>query len=123
MPIGRVLILLSLLGLCLAILGIAWATGDELYLFIPSRSITPLFPPPTDPVFFVAILGAGVVVLWFAGKGGALYLILLATGTLLGSIVGFFMFHWIPSGSQHCLCLAMIATTVYYWKQKDYVED
>ncbi len=37
MPVRQLMILLGLFCLCLALVGIAWANGNQLYLFLPSR--------------------------------------------------------------------------------------
>ena len=38
MPMSRLLTLVGLFSLCLAVVGIAWASGSEFYLFIPGRT-------------------------------------------------------------------------------------
>jgi hypothetical protein len=47
----------------------------------------------------------------------------MAFGILLGSAVGFLVFGRTPSLAQHVLFIAMIVTSIYPWKQKDYFED
>jgi len=49
--------------------------------------------------------------------------ILMTVGILAGSVVGFFVYGWVPSSAQHLLVVATIVTSVYAWKQKSYFEE
>jgi hypothetical protein len=47
----------------------------------------------------------------------------VTAGLLAGSVVGFLVYQWTPSWSQHFLTGAMIATSIYAWQQRDYFEE
>jgi hypothetical protein len=120
MPVRQVVLLLVLFGLCLAMVGIAWITGSELYLFFPSRH---MHGPPTHPgIIFGLLVVSPILTYWFLQNGVYLF-ITMALWMLLGSVMGFFIFGWTPSWSQHCVTAAMIATGVYAWNQKSYFEE
>jgi hypothetical protein len=42
---------------------------------------------------------------------------------LLGTAIGFFVYHWTPSWPQHLLAIAMFATSVYASKQTFYFDE
>jgi hypothetical protein len=123
MPIRRVLILLALFGSCLAIIGLAWISGSDLYLlsFPPRRRH--INGPPTPPGIILAVLlVCPMLTLWLGQRG--IYVFWAATlGMLVSSAVGFVAFNWTPTWSQHLLVIAMIATSVYAWTQKDYFDE
>ena len=125
MPIGRLLTLFGLLGLCLAVVGIAWATGSEFYLFVPAGrwGHGHLYRPPTHPGIILGLLATSVLLTYWFRQNGLYVFIIMAFGILLGSAVGFLVFGWTPSWAQHVLFVAMIVTSIYAWQQKDYFED
>ena len=125
MPIRQVILLFGLFALCVAIVGIAWATGSELYLFVPTGrwGYRHFHRPPTHPSIILGLLVTSLVLTYWFRQNGVYVFILMAFGILLGSAVGFLVFGWTPSWAQHVLFVAMIATSVYAWKQKDYFED
>ena len=47
---------------------------------------------------------------------------LLPVELLLGSVVGFFAFDWIPSICQHLLTLSAIIASGYAWSQREYFD-
>lgn len=55
-------------------------------------------------------------------QDGVYFFILITAGMLLGTVMGFY-YNWTPSWAQHLLAAAMIATSIYAWKQKYYFED
>ena len=120
MPVSRVLILLALFASCLAIVGLAWASGSELYTFFPGRHV---HRPPTHPIALLIVLAfCMVLTLWIGQRG--IYVFMIATvGILLGSGLGFFVYDWTPTWSQHLLSIAMIGTCIYGWMQRDYFEE
>jgi hypothetical protein len=122
MPIRQVALLLGLFCLCLAIIGIAWASGSELFLFIPTRRGW-AHHPPTHPGILLAVLVASLVLTVWIGQRGIYFFGIFAVGMLLGSAVGFFAYAWTPSWAQHVLCVTLIATTIYAWTQKDYFDE
>jgi hypothetical protein len=122
MPIRQVLILFTLLGLCLALVGLAWANGYELFLYLPSRRGHAHHPPTHPGVIFATMIFSVLLAIWFRQWGVYVFTILSA-GMVLGSLVGYFAFGWTPSWTQHFLTVAMIATSIYAWMQKEYFED
>ena len=120
MPVSRLLTLAGLFGLCLAIVGIAWANGAELYLFIPSRR---QHPPPTHPSVILVYIVASVPLTYWLRQIGVWFFAALTGGIAVGTILGYCVFHWTPSWAQHVLFVAMIVTSIYAWNQKDYFED
>jgi hypothetical protein len=120
MPVRQAIVLIALFGACLAFVGMAWAVDSRLYLFLPSRRIS---PPPTHPAVILILLVASLPLTYWFRQNGVYFFIILAAGILLGSAVGFFLFQWTPSWAQHLLAAAMIATSTYGWQQKYYFED
>ncbi len=120
MPVRQLVILLALFGSCLAIVGIASASGSELFLFLPVRRVS---RPPSHPGVILAFLIFSPILTFWVRQNGVYFFILLAFGILLGSAVGFFVFGWTPSWAQHLLGAAMIATSIYAWNQKHYFEE
>ena len=47
----------------------------------------------------------------------------MTAGILLGSAMGVYVYKWTPSWAQHVLAVAMIATSIYAWRQKYYFEE
>jgi uncharacterized membrane protein len=120
MPVRQLALLLGLFCLCLAVVGIAWASGSQLYLFLPSRR--PVVPPTHPGVILVFLVFSPFLTYWFR-QYGVFFFILMTAGILLGSAMGFFVYNWTPSWAQHVLAAAMIATSIYAWKQKYYFEE
>jgi hypothetical protein len=123
MPIRQFVILVGLFCICLAIIGIAWATGNELYLWMPRRWHGPPNDPPTHPILFLVFFGILAFMTWLGGNGAGYGLGVLTGDLFLSSVVGWFAFHWTPTLSQHHLSVAMLVLSIYYWKQIDYIED
>jgi len=127
MPIRQFLILLGLFVICLATIGIAWATGNELYLWwMPLRHWFPYLPPPEPPTHpLVFLLAFGVVGVWqcLVGRGARVGLCIITGFLILGSVIGWFAYHWTPTVCQCLLTVAIVALTIYYGKQIDYIED
>jgi hypothetical protein len=69
------------------------------------------------------MLATSVVLTYWFGQTGVYVFITMALAILLSSAVGFLVFGWTPSWTQHALFIAMIVTSIYAWKQKDYFED
>jgi len=122
MPVRQLIVLVALFGTCLAIIGIAWATGSELFLYLPGRHFSS-HRPPTHPGGVLGLLVISVLLTCWFRQGGVYFFILMAVGILLGSAVGFFGFGWTPSWAQHLLTAAMIGTSIYAWQQRDYFEE
>lgn len=122
MPARQLATLLGLFCLCLAIVGIAWASGSELYLFLPVRRHRCLLPP-THPSVILGVLVACLIFTVWVRQTGVYFFIMVTVGILLGTVVGHFVFSWTPSWSQHLLAAAMIVTSVYAWNQKAYFEE
>ena len=121
MPVRQLALLLGLFCLCLAIVGIAWANGNQLYLFIPSRRLPHL--PPTHPGGILGLLIISLPLTYWLRQNGVYYFIVMTAGILLGSAMGFYVYKWTPSWAQHFLAAAMVATSIYAWKQKCYFEE
>jgi len=64
-----------------------------------------------------------LVLTYWLRQNGVYFFILLTAGIVLGSVVGFFVYGWVPPLAQHLLSVAMIATSIYAWKQKYYFEE
>lgn len=122
MPIRQVIQLLALFALCLAIVGIAWASAAKLYLFIPTRSGT-LHAPPTHPGAILCLLCFSLIMTYFFRQNGLYVFFVMVVSLLLGSAVGLFAFGWTPSWAQHALTAGMIATGIYAWQQRDYFDE
>jgi len=122
MPFTRVLILLLLLSSCVAIILLAWFSGAELYLYLPSRRGV-LHRPPTDPRLLLFLLSFSVPLGYWLRQAGVYYFMVMTGGMIAGSIVGYLGFDWTPSIMQHALVVAMAATSIYGWRQKDYFEE
>ena len=59
-----------------------------------------------------------------AGLCGQPVLAVLSTaGIVLGTVIGLLNFGWTPSEGQILLTAAMIATSIYGWKQRNYFEQ
>ncbi len=120
MPVRQLALLIGLFCLCLAIVGLAWANGTQLYLFLPSRR--PRLPPTHPGVILFFLVVSPILTYWLRQLGVYFFLVITA-GMLLGSAMGFYVYGWTPSWAQHLLAAAMIATSIYAWKQKYYFED
>ena len=120
MPVRQLALLLGLFGLCLAIVGLAWAHGYELYLFLPSRRPS---LPPTHPGVILALLVPSPFLTYWLRQNGVYYFMVMTGGILLGTVMGAYVYHWTPSWAQHVLAVAMIATSIYAWQQKYYFEE
>ncbi len=128
MPARQLIILLVLFGSCLAVVALAWATGSEIYLYtldLPARwrSHLRFQSPPTRPGVIFGFLVLSLPLTYWLRQKGVYFYILLTAGIVLGSLVGVFVYGWTPSWAQHLLSVAMIATSVYAWKQKYYFEE
>ena len=128
MPARQLIILLALFGSCLAIVALAWATGSEVYLYtldLPARwhSHLRFQSPPTHPGVIFGFLVLSLPLTYWLRQNGVYFFILLTVGIVFGSVVGFFVYGWTPSWAQHLLAVAMIATSIYAWKQKYYFEE
>ncbi|MGA2065878.1 MAG: hypothetical protein ABSG86_12970 [Thermoguttaceae bacterium] len=122
MPVRQLAQLLALFGACLVIVGVAWASGSEIFLFIPGRRAW-AHRPPTHPGVILGTLVTSLILTVWARQTGVYFFVIMAVGILLGSAVGFFVYGWTPSVAQHILAVAMIATSVYAWNQKSYFEE
>jgi hypothetical protein len=122
MPLRMVLTLLGLFGGCLAMALLAWASGSEIYILIPSRRYI-CMPPPTHPSVVLGLLVACLVLYFYLPRYGLLLFTALLGGLLLGSVVGYGVFAWIPTIPQVLLTLAMIAESAYGWTVQDYYLD
>jgi hypothetical protein len=120
MPVRNLALLLGLFCLCLGIVGLAWGTESQLYLYFPSRFV---HRPPTHPGVILALLVATLPIAYWLRQSGVYVFAVLTAGMLAGSVVGRAAFQWTPSLAQHFLAVAMIATSIYAWKQKYYFED
>ena len=120
MPARQLALLLGLFCLCLAIVGIAWASGNQLYLFLPSRRPS---LPPTHPGVILFFLIVSLPLTYWLRQNGVYFFIVMTVGILLGSMMGFYVYKWTPSWAQHFLAVAMIATSIYAWQQKYYFEE
>jgi uncharacterized membrane protein YfcA len=128
MPARQLIILLVLFASCLAVVGLAWATRSEIYLYtldLPARwhSHLRFQIPPTHPGVIFGFLVLSLPLTYWLRQNGVYFFILLTAGIVLGSVVGFFVYGWVPSPTQHLLSVAMIATSIYGWKKKDYFEE
>jgi hypothetical protein len=122
MPFRQFLILVGLFSCCLAIVGIAWMSGGELFLWLPSRRGHPNLPPSHPGLILGCLVVSGLLTAWLRQFG--VYLLYIATaGMLLGTAIGFFVYHWTPSWPQHLLTIGMIATSIYASKQKYYFDE
>ena len=122
MPVRQLALLLGLFCLCLAIVGMAWANGKQLFLFLPIRFV-PIHLPPTHPGLILGLLVLSPIATYWFRQNGVYFFILLTAGMLLGSAMSVYVFKWTPSWAQHFLAAAMIATSIYAWKQKYYFEE
>ena len=122
MPVRQLALFLGLFCLCLAVVALAWASGKQLFLFLPVRFI-PIHLPPTHPGLIVGLLVLTPIVTYWFRQNGVYYFIVITVGILLGSMMGFYVYKWTPSWAQHLLSVAMIATSIYAWKQKSYFEE
>jgi len=120
MPARQLALLLGLFCLCLAIVGLAWASGSQLYLFLPSRRPT---LPPTHPGVILFFLVLSPFLTYWLRQNGVYYFVVMTACILLGTVMGFYVYKWTPSLAQHLLAAAMIATSIYAWKQKYYFEE
>jgi len=120
MPIRQLALLLGLFCLCLAIRGIAWANKYQLYMFVPSRRPS---LPPTHPGVILFFLVLSLFLTYWRRQYGVYIFIAITAGMLLGSAMGFYVYNWTPSWAEHLLAAAMIATSIYGWKQKYYFEE
>jgi hypothetical protein len=120
MPTRQLALLLGLFGLCLALVGLAWASGSQLYLFLPSHR--PSLPPTHPGVILVFVILSLPLTYWLR-QNGVYFFIVMTVGILLGTVMGFSVYKWTPSWAQHLLAAAMIATSTYAWMQKYYFEE
>ena len=93
MPVRQLALLLGLFGLCLAIVGLAWANGNELFLFIPSRR--PSLPPTHPGVILVFLVLSPFLTYWFR-QNGVYYFVVMTACILLGTAMGLY-YKWTPS--------------------------
>ena len=123
MPVRQIAVLLGLFGLCLAIVGIAWVSGSELYLYLPGRRRAALHAPPTHPGEILGVIVAMLLLTFWQRQVGVILFMVAAASVFLGSLVGYLIFNWTPSWTQHCLGIVMVVTSTYAWQQKHYFED
>jgi hypothetical protein len=97
MPTRQLALLLGLFGLCLALVGLAWASGSELFLFVPTGHSR----PPTHPGIILGLLGISPILTFWVRQGGVYVFILITLGILLGSVLGFKGFGWTPSALRN----------------------
>ena len=119
MPVRQLALLLGLFGLCLAIVSLAWASGMELFLFVPTGHSR----PPTHPGIIFCLLATSLILTFWVRQGGVVIFIVTTVGIVLGSVLSVNGFRWTPSLAQYYLTVAMIATSIYAWKQKYYFEE
>jgi hypothetical protein len=123
MPLRTALILFGLFTGCLVIVLLAWASGSEFYVFLPSRWFTSIHPP-THPSVVLILLAACVALYLYSQHYALLFFTALLGGLVLGSLVGYGVFAWTPTVAQLSLTLAMIAEAAYGWTiQNDYLDD
>lgn len=109
MPIKHYLILCSLFGSCLLVIGIAWASGAELAFgqhIIPGPNLT------TTLLIFGSVTFSAIFSLRQKMVGPLLsggIAILMAISALKGHLIG----HWTPGGFQY-LTIILLATTAIY---------
>ncbi len=120
MPVRQLALLLALFCLCLAIVGLAWAAGAQLYIFI-FWSRRPALPP-THPGIILGFLVVSPFLTYWLRQNGVYYFIVMTVCILLGTMMGLY-YKWTPSWAQHVLAAAMIATSIYAWQQKYYFEE
>jgi hypothetical protein len=116
MPTHKTLVFFGLLGVCLAIVVIAWATDSEFYLFLSDPELEFDAPHPPTPAFLVIVFlltGGGAFLRW--PRIGLIILTGLLGTILLGSIVGYLAFAWTPTLVQWLLTAAMSMATIYGW--------
>jgi len=123
MPVRQFVLLLTLFAACLLIVGLAWACGSELYMFLPGGRFHGIRKPPTHPGGVLASLLFAVPLTLLTRQYGIYYFIVATASVFLGSLHGFFFFGWTPSPLQHVLSVAMVVTCVYAWQQKVYFEE
>ena len=123
MPLRTFVILAGLFGICIAIVVVAWMCGSEFYVFLPSRRITSISTPPTDPIVVLVLLAACLALYLYSQRYALFLFTTLLGGLLLGSLVGYGVYHWAPTIPQILLTLAVLAETVYGWMIQGEVFD
>ena len=121
MPVRQLALLLGLFCLCLAIVGLSWASGMELFLFVPTGHA--VSNPPTHPGIILGVLIISSVVTYWLRQAGMYFFIVITLGMILGTIMGLKGFRWNPSFAQYSLTVVMTATSTYAWTQKDCFEE
>ena len=102
--------------------GDRWVTDAELYSCIPMERMQDHLPPshPAEILLFLMLpFAIGI----FSNYYGLLMFMVLPIELVLGSLIGFFVFEWTPSLSQHLLCFFTVVTAGYAWSQRDYFDD
>lgn len=117
MPLRPVLLLLCLFLACLAIAGLSYAMGWELYMFGSRRPFH--VRPPSDPTTIPFHLLASALVFLVSRSYGLLYLTFVTACVLIGSVWGWIMFQWMPTLAQHALSVALIVTLAYGWTHRE----
>src|SRR5208282_2145700 len=102
MPTRQLIILLVLLGSCLAIVALAWATGSELYLYtfnlpVRWRNHLDFDRHATHPGVIFGLLVVSPILTYWSRQIGVYFFILLTAGIVFGSVTGFFVYGWTPS--------------------------
>ena len=121
MPVRQLALLLGLFGLCLAIVGVAWANGESTLPVHSSRRLPRL--PPTHPGEILFFLSLSPFLTYWLRQNGVYYFMVVTACILLGTVMGYYVYKWTPSWAQHVLAVAMIATSIYAWQQKYYFEE
>ena len=123
MPLRMFLILMGLLAACVGVVLLAWATGSELYVFLPpGRHHFHLSKPPTDPVIMLVLLAVPLLIYFYSQHYALIAFSLLTAAVLAGSLVGFVLFAWTPSILQHLLSAVMVVAAAYGWAQREYFD-
>lgn len=126
MPLRTVLILSGLFAFCLAIPVIAWLVGSDFYVLVPagkSRGLWhPINRPPTHPLEPLLLLFACAALWFYLPRYGLGLLAGFTFSIFLGTLVGWGVFQWTPTISQHILSVGLITLLGYGWSILELVE-
>jgi len=124
MTVRLLAMLLTLFGLTVAVVLLAWSLDAELYFLLPRhpRHGIEVDPPPTHPLTLLFLLLVVVVVALFSPHYGLVSFSLFPVGLVLGSIFGFAGFEWTPSWAQHLLTVVSIVAVAYGWKEHAFLD-
>jgi hypothetical protein len=126
MPLRPLLLMLALIGVCVAIICIAWGYGVDLYVFSPAartRWRQKMWGPPTHPGEILGLLAFAGVLAFFTRRYAFGFFALITVGLLLGTPVGFLVYNWTPTWAQYALTAGMLATCIYAWSMRYYLDD